>query len=159
MHNERTPDAGDTLVEVLIALLIMGICIVAMMTGLVTSIAGSAQHRGLATDDVALTSFAETLKYDVELQAQPWYAECASVTSSSYNGNTIAFSPPAGYTTSITAIQYWNSSTNAFEPSTTSSAACSGNTKDHSGFQLLTLTATAPHGIVKTLQIGVRAPS
>ena len=156
----RDPDAGDTLVEVLLALLIISLCVVALMTGLVTSISGSATHRSLSSIDTVLKSYAETITSQVELQTTPapLFTQCAQVTSTTYNGSAVAYAPPAGFSVAITGIEYWNTSTNQFD--NVSAATCSqANSPDQSGFQLLTLKATAPGGVSQILQIGVRSPS
>jgi hypothetical protein len=57
---------------------------------------------------------------------------------------------PVGYTVVIKGIQYWDSTTNQFDPS------CGSN--DHTGFQLVTLTATGPNGLAESLSFGLRQP-
>jgi type II secretory pathway pseudopilin PulG len=72
-------ETGDTLVEVLIAIVIIGIGAVALIGALTTSITSSATYRSLSTIDTVLKSFAEGVKYDVQLQPAPTalYSNCA----------------------------------------------------------------------------------
>jgi type II secretory pathway pseudopilin PulG len=154
-HIWRVPsEQGDTLIEVLIALVIMSLAVVALLGGLVSSITSSAEHRSLSTIDTVLKSYAETAKYDIELQPSPWYLDCASVTSSTstYKGVTgpqviSAPSLPAGWSTSLT-IQYWNTKTDVLDP------LCQPN-----DYQLLTLGVTGANGVSQTLTLGLRSPT
>ena len=52
-------DAGDTLVEVLLAIVILGMASVAILMAFATSISGTAQHRSIATMDTVLRTAAE----------------------------------------------------------------------------------------------------
>ena len=153
-------EAGDTLIEVLISIAILGITITALLGALVTTITSASEHRSLASLDTVLRSYAEQLKYDVQLQGtNSWFAQCATVSSPTtsppqYEGHTItpANQPPsAHYSVVVLNIKYWNDSTNRFD------ATCSA-LGDQSGFQLVTLQATAPNGVTEPLSVGVRTP-
>jgi type II secretory pathway pseudopilin PulG len=80
----RGSDRGDTLVEVLLATLIIAITVSALLGALIQSIGGSVEHRSLATVDTVLRSFAESAKYDIQLQpvvpgvSSPLFTECAT---------------------------------------------------------------------------------
>jgi type II secretory pathway pseudopilin PulG len=155
-------ETGDTLVEILIAIAILGVAVTALLGALVTSITSASEHRSLASNDTVIRSYAEQLKYDIELQPNAWFTQCAQVTSTTYgvppNLQTVTPPPnlPAGYTVGISGIQYWNDVNNKFVND--SSAACQSNANDQSGFQLLTMQVTAPNGVVETLSMGVRQP-
>ena len=153
-------EAGDTLIEVLISIAILGITIAALLGALVTTITSASEHRSLASLDTVLRSYAEQLKYDVQLQGtNSWFTQCATVSSPTtsppqYEGHTItpANQPPsAHYSVVVLGIKYWNDSTNNFD------ATCSAP-GDQSGFQLVTLQAKAPNGITEPLSVGVRSP-
>jgi hypothetical protein len=228
----RGSERGDTLVEVLLATVIIAITVAALLGALIQSVRGSVVHRSLATVDTVLKSFAESAKYDIQLRpasggSGPSFIDCAtayrvlgtpspssgpantavtvfgtgyapnsglsvsmigssavpSVTSggtSDGNGNlaltftipsgltpgqgypikvtdasndtatstdsfvftsgapSVAASPLAAYTVGITSIQWWNSSTQVFDPST---GTCAPG--DRSGIQSITVTAKA----------------
>jgi type II secretory pathway pseudopilin PulG len=139
---------------VLIAMTILGITVTALLSALLTTITSASEHRSVASIDTVARSYAEQLKYDVELQpsGSNWFSQCAPVTATTYAGHTFSPPPnqPAGYTVVIQGIQYWNGSTNSFD------ASCGPN--DMTGFQLVTLSVTAPNEISDTLSVGVRQP-
>ena len=145
-------DRGDTLVEIIIALAIIGITVSALLAALVTALTSSGVHRSLTNLDTTLRSNAEEAKYLIQLQPSALFQNGATVTSATYNGSPIPLSAPSGYTVVISGIQYWNSSTNGFDA--TYSAAV-----DNTGYQLLTLRATAPSGATETLSVGLRSPT
>ena len=164
-------EAGDTLIEILIAIAILGITITALLGALLTTLTSAAEHRTMTSLDTALRSYAEQLKYDVELQpSNAWFSQCALAgpppvgqTESTYNGNPVTppSNQPTGYTVVIVGSQIWNGATNAFDPPTptTNPTQCSSNPNEsQSGFQLLTLEATAPNGLTDTLSLGLRQP-
>lgn len=62
-------EAGASLIEVLVAVTIMGVIFVAVLGGLTTAILASDMHRKQATAETLLRSFAETVKggtYDAD---------------------------------------------------------------------------------------------
>lgn len=125
---------GATLVEILVAVVIMGVAFAAIIGGVTTSIMASDMHRKEATAETVLRSYAEAVKAAA-------YVTCAA----SYSP---AFTPPAGYTASVTKVEYWNGS-NDFD------ATC---TLDR-GLQRLTLAADASDGKAsETLQVVKRTP-
>ncbi len=50
----RSSEAGDTLIEVLLAVTILGIAGVALLTGFITAITASGTHRNLATQNTSI---------------------------------------------------------------------------------------------------------
>ncbi len=82
-HSSRhtaSNETGDTLLEILIAVVIIGIASVALIGTLVTSITSSAEHRSLTTLDTLLRSFAEAAQYQIQEQStpNPLFAACVS---------------------------------------------------------------------------------
>lgn len=75
-NREGFDERGDTLVEVLIAIVILGGAVVALLGGLLTTTAASVSHRSLATVDAVLTSFAETARSSIQLQPNGSYTAC-----------------------------------------------------------------------------------
>ncbi len=132
-------EAGDTLVEVLIAIAILGIASVAILFAFATSITGSSEHRTLAAIDVALRSASQDAVSQVQFSAAAPYKSCAVPT----DYGQVAFNNlPSGYTASITAVSYWTGST-ATPTFTFSSTCAAGSTNP----QLLTISviSTATH--------------
>jgi len=66
----RRREAGDTLIEILVALVILSISVVAILGALTTTLSSSGEHRSLAADDTLLTTIAEQVKDVVELEIQ-----------------------------------------------------------------------------------------
>ena len=165
--HDKASEAGDTLVEVLISVVIISIAAAALLGTLTTSLAASGEHRSLSVDDNLLKSLAETAKHSIELDpASPQFAVCAG----SY---TVPFTLPssdtgysiAGYngTNAVTitsnalplsgsqyGIEYLNGTT--FQPT-----SCN-NTSPNNGAQLITLEVTAPNQITQFLSFIVRNP-
>ena len=159
-------EAGDTLIEVLVAIIILGVSAVGIFGAYTMSIVGSGQHKTMASLDVALRNIAEAATYQIQNQqipSPPLYASCAQVSGTvsispsgsvvgdlTYNNAPIDLSSvllPAStsYTLSNpTSIEYWNGSTwdtscvaNSFAP------------------QEINLTGFGPHGIVDHLSFVV----
>jgi type II secretory pathway pseudopilin PulG len=137
-RERRRSEAGDTLIELLIAMAIMTLTGASILGAFVTSINASTQHRQLATINTLLRSYAEVATYQIQLQPSPLYQSCA--TPSTYTSGTYAMSnlpSSSGFTITLSTIQYWNSSTKSF------GATCvSGSIQP----ELLTITATGTAG-------------
>ena len=118
----RHSEAGDTLVEVLIALVVLGLASVAMMMAFATTISATAEQRNLATFDTVLRSASEEVITQIQQQPAALFESCSGAAQ-------VAFSLPSGYTAQITTVKYWNGSIFA--------AACTPNAA-----QLITLTVT-----------------
>ncbi|MFA5890347.1 MAG: prepilin-type N-terminal cleavage/methylation domain-containing protein [Actinomycetota bacterium] len=99
-------EAGVTLVEVLVTVVILGMAFAAIVGAMGTSILASDIHRKQATSEVVLRDYAETL-------AAASYVTCG--TTSSYEA--VSFTPPTGFTVSVTAVEYYTSATQTFESS------------------------------------------
>jgi prepilin-type N-terminal cleavage/methylation domain-containing protein len=99
-------ERGETLLEMLIAVAIMGIAAVALMAGLTTSVMMSDIHRKQATAGAAVRDYAEALQNYVA--GGHYIDSCASPA-----GYALAsFAVPSGYQHSVVAgsIRYWNGS-------------------------------------------------
>jgi Tfp pilus assembly protein PilV len=88
-------DAGESLVEILVAISILGVSIVALTGGLAASILDSSVHRQHATGDTIARSVAECLKdRNLAYQQNGVYAACAgdgaSITTRWWNGDSPA---------------------------------------------------------------------
>ena len=104
----QSSEAGSSLVEVIIAVVIMSIVMVAILGGMGTSTAASGTHRRQAEVVALLTSSAERLKSEKEVP----YVTCATPTTASYLDAVKASQHPAGAIVtgsaiSITSVEYW----------------------------------------------------
>lgn len=122
-------ERGDTLVEVIMTVVIVGIAFTGILAGLGTAINLSGTHRGQANADVVLVSAADSVK------AQG-YVPCPGVTASTYYSPMLeGVTLPSGWSASnlaITAVKGWNGSAFVSCPSS------------DGGLQRVTITATTP---------------
>ncbi|HXZ82226.1 MAG TPA: hypothetical protein VED84_00565 [Acidimicrobiales bacterium] len=98
----RRSEAGDTLVEVLIALVVIGVAALSLLVAFSTSIWGSSDYRTVATVDTVLRSAAEEATTQLQQQSSTLWGDCGGASS-------VQFSLPTGYTAQIAAT-YWNGS-------------------------------------------------
>ena len=126
-------EEGDTLLEVLLALLVVGLGAVAILLAFSTSITGSSDYRTLSSVDTVLRSAAESATSQIQQQPASAWACSPSTTDATAVAFTSAtgYVLPAGYTSQPLSVQYWNPSTSAF------TSTCVANTA-----QLVQLTIT-----------------
>lgn len=98
-------DHGETLIELVVAVAILGIAGVAILGGLMMSVRTSVLHRNDATGGAYVRSFAEAIQTDVDANG---YKSCANA-ASGYAGVAVP-DLPTGYARSVTAVQSWNGS-------------------------------------------------
>jgi type II secretory pathway pseudopilin PulG len=153
----RTPigkersEAGDTLVEVLIAMVVLGIAAVAMLLAFGTSISGSSEHTSLTTFDTVLrTASEEATALTQGVDASSVFSNCNAATLIT----PASFSIPSAYSAKLTGVQYWSNATSSFPGSANLSNACTPSVP-----QLLTITVTSINkGSTSTIQTVVNDP-
>ena len=123
-HNE----AGESLVEILIALVIIGIVVSALYASYATASTASKSHRDLVTADAVLRNSAEATKSAVR-------TSCA--TGPNYS---VTYSAPAGFT----------------PPANVTNQPCPSKVEPLTA--PVTLTVTMPNGTAKSLSIELRTP-
>lgn len=132
-------DAGETLVELLMTVVILGIATAGISGALLVSTKASALHQQQALAQNALRSWAEQVGAGA-------YTPCAAA------GSFGAPSPalPTGLTAAVSAVQYWNG--------TAFTGTCGADT----GIQRVTLRITATNGLsaplTDTVAVVVRRP-
>ncbi len=145
----RRADRGDTLVEVLLAVVILSIASVALIIAFGTSIKASAEHRNLANFDTAFASSDSTVTSLVQGSASSYFGTCAPV-SAYPSSSALSQGLATNYVADITAVEYWNG--------TQFSATCSSS--DNTAPQLITVTITnTSTGFVQTNEVVVDNPS
>ena len=131
MSTLHRDERGETLVEIVIALVIIGAVVSAFFAALATSATASKSHRDLVTADAVLRDYAEATK--------------SAVRSSCSGGGatyTVTYAPPTNF--SVNPL-----SGRACPPTT--------GTPDAMAPQV-DLTVTLPNGHTKQLSIDVRTP-
>src|SRR5580704_8252040 len=105
-HVAARSEAGDTLVELLITMVVLAIASVAILLAFATSISGSSEHRALASADTALRGAYQDATSQIQYAANAHYVSCA--TASTYQNQVSFNNLPTGYTAQITSVTYWN---------------------------------------------------
>jgi prepilin-type N-terminal cleavage/methylation domain-containing protein len=131
------PEAGFSLVEILVTIVIVGMAFTAILGGMITSITVSDLHRNQATADTLARNAAESVK-----DSNVPYVPCAGP-------NAYAPALPSG--TSITKVEYWNGAapTPATSYAVTFSPSCPPQDQ---GLQRITITASSG-GATETVQV------
>jgi prepilin-type N-terminal cleavage/methylation domain-containing protein len=141
-------EAGMTLAEVLVAVAILGIAVIAIVNGIGTVSMSSDRHRKQATADTVLKSYAENVKEKAKLGA---YVSCGSSPAPSTASYASLPGTPtvAGYSSSVTSLQFLNSA-GGFQ------ASCPSPDQ---GAQLLTLSVQSTDGRdTESVQMVLRRP-
>ncbi|MCW2857745.1 MAG: hypothetical protein JWR52_3360 [Marmoricola sp.] len=95
-------DRGETLVEILVSIAILGIAAIAILVGLQLAIKASDIQRKETTGGAYVRNYAEALENYVAA-ANSNYVACAS--TATYGPSTVGFSAPSGYTASVLSVQ------------------------------------------------------
>ena len=141
-------DRGETLVELLVAVVILGIAGVAIVAGLEMSVKTSDIHRKQTTGSAYARSYAEAIE-DYVASAAGHYVPCAS--GDSYAPATVGFAGalPSGYTASHSAAL-------RVPPGGGAAGPCSGN---DTGVQQLEIAIASSDGrAAEELTVMLRKP-
>ena len=142
-RTQQSDDRGETLVELIVTIAILGVAGAAILAGLMASVQTSVLHRNDATGGAYVRSFAEAIQTFVDTNG---YKPCGSA-ASSYGAVAVLDLPP-GYSKSVTAVKSWSGS--AWVPCTAD------------GIQRLdlkvTTTGDAVHRADETLTVVLRQP-
>lgn len=105
----RDPERGDTLIELLIAMVIMGTAVIAIVAGMGTAIVVSAENRAQTEAAVAVRSYAEAISgtYKPCAKADPVPRPTGYVSDYSAPSGIV----PAGFTSRIVSVDYLNGTT------------------------------------------------
>ena len=134
LRGSNNSERGDTLIEILIALLVLGIASVAILLAFATTISGSAEHRSITTVDTVLRSAASEATSQLQQQSSASWTNCTGASQVTF------VNVPAHYMVAISAVSYWNGTTFVAATSTSSpsfSSPCAPNAA-----QLVTITVT-----------------
>jgi Tfp pilus assembly protein PilV len=92
-------DRGETLVELLITVAIMGVAVISLVAAIAVATNSSDEHKKQVGVVVVLRNYAEAV-------ANATYQPCAAPTN-------IAYSPPSGYVVNITSVASYDGTSNA----------------------------------------------
>lgn len=175
-------DSGESYIELLVTLVIIGLAGVAILGAVMTSITSSSEHRNLANDDTIMKSAVEQVKYEIELAPAPLFSDCGSGGAtagsliSTWNSGMSSLWPaiPGG----IGSYKAWISNVECFTESSTASAPdpncqasmasasapvtnniTSGCTSDLSGIVQVTVSVLDQSNLVSSMTTLVRNPS
>jgi len=138
-------EAGFSLAEVLVTIIIVGIAFAAVLGGMVTSVVVSDTHRKEASSDALARSAAEALKDQAVA-----YVPCAAPNDYA-SALPVA---PGGYGVSISSVTYWDGTSS--DPVAYSGSCPSPD----QGMQLITVVAASGDGRAsETLEFVKRATS
>jgi type II secretory pathway pseudopilin PulG len=121
---------GETLVETLVTVAIMGIAAGALLDGMMIAVGTSQVHRSHEQAQVVLRNWAESV-------GTMTYLTCPSAVLGNFPAAPTPL--PSGFSVSIPTVQYWNGTTNSFDSDRTRCQA-SGD----GGLQKITLRVTVP---------------
>lgn len=102
-------DRGETLVELLVTLSIMGIAVVALVGGIAASIRMSDIHRKQAAAGAFVRAYAEALETSVAAHPSGYDLVCTGATT--YGSGAIFTPSDPSYAASVNGVAYWNGTT------------------------------------------------
>lgn len=142
-RREASDDQGETLLELIVSIAILGICVIAVGSGIALSIRISAVHRSQATASALLHNYAESL--------QARYAPCSGATPPNYV-SLASLPTPTGFVAPTATVRFW-------DPTSTSFAIAACPSSDP-GLQQVTLNLTSSGGSVsESLVVVLRTAS
>lgn len=140
-----TRDFGETLIELLVTIVVMGIAAAALVGGLLVAVNASLLHKQQVQAERLLRAWAEQAAAVTDAE----YPSCSN--AGWYSSKAPA--APSGWSFGVTSIRVWDAASGAFVP-------C-GSATDV-GIQRARLTVTAPGsglaGISRALDVSIRRP-
>ena len=141
-------ETGDTLIEVLIALVVLGIAVVAMLLAFGAALSGSAEHRTLTNIATAEKTVTQQIAAQLQNANPPLYLACASAANYQPNGsNAISFTNlPSGYTAQVSGVGLWDPGNSTFDLTQAACQTALTRSNNQSAPQLISATVTYPSG-------------
>jgi type II secretory pathway pseudopilin PulG len=137
-------ERGETLLELIIAIAILGVCVVAIGAGITLSVKISSIHKDQATAQAFLHNYAETL--------QSSYSPCSGGIAPNYVTIASLVRPDASWSNPTATVKFWDPTAAAFN-----SATCPGTDPN---LQQVTVKLVTTDGLVsESLVVVVRSTS
>jgi type II secretory pathway pseudopilin PulG len=160
MHTRGRPgasDAGETLIELIMAVAIMGIAVVAIVGGIATTILMSDIHRKQTTAGAYVRDYAEALETYVagghfDASASPDYSAPTVLSPSTWASFTVDH---PGFNSPLVSVQCWDDTLNQFPQP----PAPNGCTTSSTVQQVKLLVASTDSRASESLVVVVRKPS
>ena len=158
----RDPEAGETLIEVVVAVLLMGLVITTILGGIFSLVRISDYNQERTRASVAVQTYAEQIKQPVgDLE----YISCG--TTAAYQAKFaltgVSSSLPTGYSATISSVGYlqnngtYSTAASSCPPTTTNPPSTPGDYTRDGGLQQFTITITnsrpAPNNVIDTLVV------
>jgi hypothetical protein len=105
-------ERGDTMIEILLALIVLGLTSVALIVAFSTTLSASAEHRTLTSADIAINDYTQQVIAGIEAN-QNLFTCSPALTVAQYNSE-LALTSSAPYNPTITSVQYWNPASATF---------------------------------------------
>ena len=106
----RFSEAGDTLVEVLLSIVILGIAATALLTGFAVAITSSGNHRALTTLDASVRNATDAAIAQVQQNQAKAFGSCPDT----YASQLVGLSLGNSFTITNATVQYWSNSADNF---------------------------------------------
>jgi type II secretory pathway pseudopilin PulG len=144
-------ESGDTLIEVLIALVVLALAALALIIAFSSSVSASADHRQLASAEIALGTASQQAIANIE-STLSYFDSCAPVPT--YTSNVTLVPGIADYTAEVSNVEWWDSNTGQFETSAYYQGQSAGATSCNTDVpQEVTVTVSYTNGsTVRTYQ-------
>jgi type II secretory pathway pseudopilin PulG len=107
-------DVGETLMELIITIAILGITIPALIGAVLVAVDSSSQDRRIVQAQQLLTTWSEAI---AKANTDATYTACPAPAYYATAPFAVSPAPPSGFTASVVApIDYWQASTSSFQP-------------------------------------------
>jgi type II secretory pathway pseudopilin PulG len=107
-RTEGRDEAGDTLVEVLITLVVIGLAGISIIGAFTMTINATADYRNVATLNTVVADASQNAISEIQQQTSPLYFPCATRDAYNSGSSAVDFKAPTGYTVTVTDVQFLN---------------------------------------------------
>ena len=109
MPPKNASEAGDTLIEVLIALVVLGVAVVAMLLAFGAALTGSGEHRTLTNIATAEKTVSQQIVAQLQNANPPLYVACATAPTYQTGSNAVSFANlPKGFSAQVSGVSLWD---------------------------------------------------